>query len=294
MTRLAALFLLPALAGAQQLVVRESIPISWTQAVVGQLSHDGTKLVYSNGLKLEVLDLETHKRSTLCDLSSTIIFSMEFSPKSDLVYFRQFDPPSPSPSLYSVPTAGGQKRKIADTAAWFSVSPDGKQILLRATAASNADLSVIGTDGKGLRTLVEMRGRILSFFWQHDDDSVQLIAVEQGGIHDSKAPTNAWVVDRQTGAMTATRLKPLPPCCYVLPSQKPPTPSGGRIYRFKPDRQKEFLTPERDRYLKVLKTFDNGSRVMAVKVRDLDFWDGFIATVFPRGIETELVTLVLK
>src|SRR5258708_6625467 len=134
-----AITLLVASLWPQEIQVIDTQPATSGQVTSGQLSSDGTKMVWLerrsglDKLGVRVLDLATRKTWDLTDSTAPAYGATDVGPDG-MVYFTQYDVPDRGLDLFRIPLTGGEKKKIVRLIEDLHLSPDGKLILFRRKA----------------------------------------------------------------------------------------------------------------------------------------------------------------
>jgi len=169
---------------------------------------------------------------------------------------------------------------------WFDLSPDGTQILFRHPWDST-EIMIADADGGQPRLLVPastLKQRSVS--WLPSGE----VWVVDG---TSKDNWKIWAVDPHTGERAHPRPRPdVPEIAFVPTSKEGQVPMWGQICRVRYGNVLERLTPERDRYVRILMI--KNDTVVAFRMVTPDFWDTVVSWLASRTApeqQFELVTL---
>jgi hypothetical protein len=134
---LAMLLLLPA-ASAQPAEIIDTIPVTYSVFVSGQLSSDGTRVVWieegsgdpTKPLRsgLRILNLRSRVSHAICNLGPNPNWQADIAPGGDFLYFTKYEVPDKASSLYRVAVVGGEPKRVSSGISGFWLSPDGKQL----------------------------------------------------------------------------------------------------------------------------------------------------------------------
>jgi Tol biopolymer transport system component/predicted Ser/Thr protein kinase len=210
-------------AGALAWLFRPTLPPP-TLSAFQQLTHDGQfKLapLVTDGARLYFTVLSARGRLpaqvsttggevSLLSAPSPLSYLMDVSPDGSELLVEAYTPPRPV--LWILPTLGGSARRLGDvsgTVAGFlpsAWSPDGQRIAYGA----GQDLRVVGSDGTGVRTVVNASGRVSWPRWSPDGTRLRFAIVNDG--------SSIWEVQ-----VDGARLHPLLPGWNDPPEEVPLT-----------------------------------------------------------------------
>jgi hypothetical protein len=296
-TLVAALILILPL-GAQRVSVVSVMPASGS-AMWGRLSADGSKLVYLEQSGLRVIDPKAQKTFTLGGTFQGALL-LQLAPDGRAAYVMAREAGSPQ-NIFRVSIPDGQTKKILSDVSRFSVSLDGQRVLF---GRSRGSCMIADSEGQQEQTLLAP-GPFYSFCGWEPSGLVHLYT------WSDQQKRRDWTIDPRT----LERREGVPPDSAAR-SQHPPfgientgyahgNPrtdgtweiSWGRICRFSAaGKVLERLTPEKERYVKVLPPLPDGT-LLALRLRPPEFWDGLSDWLFQYETVTskqfELVTLKL-
>jgi Tol biopolymer transport system component/predicted Ser/Thr protein kinase len=129
------------------------------------ISPDGKYLVYAERVgsaeTLNVKQIATETVTTIAPASPQMHYTIQVSPDASYAYYTSAPHADPNVvNLHQIPLLGGPPRQIAsDTESWFSLSPDGTQVVFRRFNAIERyhTLTVARIDGGGERVVLRRR-----------------------------------------------------------------------------------------------------------------------------------------
>jgi serine/threonine protein kinase len=126
------------------------------------ISPDGREVVYvladGEQRSLWVRNVATKSDVQVLPPSTMNIYSVNFSPDGNYIYFVRSENRSTLGDLYIIPVLGGTPRQLTrKLAAGLSFSPDGKQFaVMRGTQSGEVQIWIINADGGGERQLAAL------------------------------------------------------------------------------------------------------------------------------------------
>ena len=268
---------------AQHVQVLSATLVTEHDAMSGELSNDCTRIAsveYQDHVR--VVDLKTARKAPRVPEPGSS--QVRFTPDDSAIYFVAI---APHPcALLRMSVASGAKQEVIKDVWWFDLSPDGRQVLFRRNDSSTRVL-IADSDGKRQRTLLEPGpGQYSGATW----DASGLVKVVEW---DSQRHGTAWTLDPRTGERHEPTLLPARARFGVeMYSKTYEYPGPGRICRYSAQgKVVERLTPEGDRYIRVLRGTDDGT-IVASRLRQPEFWDGLTDWLFQQAAPAtfEIVT----
>ncbi len=270
----------------------DTMPVTYGQQLRGQLSRDGTKMIWvdeltydgPNQAKMRIIDLNTKQTGVVCALPQGLFWSAEFAPSDAQIYFTQLELPNlpnkkstmaKGVALYRIPVTGGEKTWLLNEVREFKLSPDGKLIEFR-RKEYNAVL-IADADGRNEHTVLESNSALSR--WVEWEESGVLLVQEWS---DRTHPPKTFTVDPRTGERKDLIISPLylrqlyfiaytngsgwgPVCHRVLDNRNRP--------------HKVQLTPENERYVRILDPAGHGSLLRVFRMRPPEFWEGILPSL---------------
>ncbi|HUR96454.1 MAG TPA: hypothetical protein VMZ26_00170, partial [Pyrinomonadaceae bacterium] len=148
----------------------------------GAITPDGNYFVYhevdGDVVRVYVQQTGQASRHEIYSTSDKVMFSKQFSPDGQFIYFTAGTKGESTAHLYRIPTMGGAAAKVLENLSGpVSFSPDGKEMVFKRIndSAGSTSLVIADRDGRAERVLLERKNpKILSTspIWSPDGASI--------------------------------------------------------------------------------------------------------------------------